>query len=103
MEITTLDYTPEMPELNIKLEITTLACPLDMSDPNIDHATAPIWVDAEGNLYLVASGYLDGEYETSDPILAEPDRINAVVGMMGLDALAAMGLVPSEVFLEESE
>jgi hypothetical protein len=103
MEITTLDYTPEMPELNIKLEITTLACPPDMSDPNIDPATAPIWVDAEGNQYMVASGYLDGEYETSDPILAEPDRINAVVGMMGLDALAAMGLVPSEVVLEDTE
>jgi hypothetical protein len=76
------------------MEITTLACPPSMSDPNIDPATAPVWVDAEGNQYLVASGFLDGEYVTSDPILAEPDRINAVVEMAGLDALAAMGLTP---------
>lgn len=76
------------------MEITTLACPPSMSDPNIDPATAPVWVDAEGNQYLVASGYLDGEYVTSDPIAAEPDRINVVVGMNGLDALAAMGLTP---------
>ena len=76
------------------MEITTLACPPSRSDPNIDPATAPVWVDAEGNQYLVASGFLDGEYVTSDPILAEPDRINAVVGMAGLDALAAMGLTP---------
>ena len=76
------------------MEITTLACPPDMTDPNIDPATAPIWVDADGSEYMVASGYLDGDYVTSDPILAEPDRINAVVGMNGLDALAAMGLTP---------
>ena len=76
------------------MEITTLACPPSMSDPNIDPATAPVWVDAEGNQYLVASGFLDGEYVTSDPILAEPYRINAVVEMAGLDALAAMGLTP---------
>lgn len=74
------------------MEITTLACPPSMTDPNIDPATAPVWVDAEGNQYLVASGYLDGEYVTSEPIAAEPDRINVVVGMNGLDALAAMGL-----------
>lgn len=85
------------------MEITTLACPVDMEDPNINPATAPMWLDADENVYLVASGYLDGEYVTSDPILAEPDRINAVVGMMGLDALAAMGLVPFEVVLEEAE
>lgn len=76
------------------MEITTLACPPSMPDPNVDLATAPVWVDAEGNQYLVASGYLDGEYVTSDPIAAEPDRINVVVGMNGLDALAAMGLTP---------
>ena len=76
------------------MEITTLDCPPSMSDHNIDPATAPVWVDAEGNQYLVASGFLDGEYVTSDPILAEPDRINAVVAMAGLDALAAMGLTP---------
>ena len=84
-------------------EITTLACPPSISDPNIDPATAPVWVDAEGNQYLVASGFLDGEYETSDPILAEPDRLNVVVVMDGLSALAEMGLVPFEVFLEETE
>jgi len=83
-------------------EITTIALPPSMDDPNVNPETAPIWVDAEGNEYLVASGMLaeplDEEgnpipYVTSDPITAEPDRLNVVVGMDGLDALAAMGLI----------
>jgi hypothetical protein len=76
-------------------DITTLACPPSMSDPNVNPDTAPIWLDADGNEYLVASGQLDGEYETSDPIEAQPYRLNVVVGMDGLSALAAMGLTPA--------
>lgn len=75
-------------------QITTIACPPGFTDPNVDPAYAPIWVDANGVQYLVASGMVEGEYVTSDPILAAPDRVNVVVGMAGLDALAAMGLTP---------
>jgi hypothetical protein len=77
-------------------DITTIALPPSMEDPNVNPETAPIWVDDEGNEYLVASGILEGEYETSDPIEAQPDRINVVVDMDGLTALAAMGLTKQE-------
>ena len=73
------------------METVTIACPPGFTDPNVDPATAPIWVDANNIEYQVASGLLDG-YTTSDPILAQPDRVNAIVGMDGLAALAAMGL-----------
>jgi hypothetical protein len=77
-------------------QITTIACPPGYTDPNVDPAVAPVWVDADSVEYLVASGMVEGMYETSDPILAQPDRVNVVVGMNGLDALAAMGLTPKE-------
>lgn len=73
------------------METVTIACPPGFTDPNVDPATAPIWVGANNVEYQVASGLLDG-YTTSDPILAQPDRVNVVVGMDGLAALAAMGL-----------
>ena len=75
------------------METVTIACPPGFTDPNVDPATAPIWVDANNIEYQVASGLLDG-YTTSDPILAQPDRVNVIVGMDGLAALAAMGLTP---------
>jgi hypothetical protein len=86
-------------------EITTIALPPSMDHPNVNPETAPIWLDAEGNEYLVASGLLndpldeDGNpipYVTSDSIEAQPDRLNVVVGMDGLEALAAMGLTKAE-------
>jgi len=73
------------------MEVTTIACPPGFTDPNVDPATAPIWTDGTTD-YQVASGLLEG-YTTSDPIQAQTDRVNVVVGMNGLDALAAMGLV----------
>jgi hypothetical protein len=73
------------------METTTIACPQGFTDPSVDPATAPIWTDGT-NDYLVASGPLEG-YTTSDPIQAQPSRVNIIVGMNGLDALAAMGLV----------
>lgn len=76
------------------MNIVTIALPPGFEDPNVDPATAPVWVDASGNEYLVASGLLDGEYEASDPVPAQPDRENIVLGMSGLDALAAMELTP---------
>ena len=75
------------------METVTIACPPGFTDPNVDPATAPIWGDANNIEYQVASGLLDG-YTTSDPILAQPDRVNVIVGMDGLAALAAMGLTP---------
>jgi len=76
------------------MEVTMIACPPGFADPNVDPATAPIWTDGTTD-YQVASGPLDG-YVTSDPIQAQDDRVNVVVGMNGLDALAAMGLTVKE-------
>lgn len=73
------------------MEITTIACPLGFSDPNVDPATAPIWTNGTTD-YQVASGPLEG-YTTTEPIQVQANRVNVVVGMNGLDALAAMGLV----------
>jgi hypothetical protein len=73
------------------METTTIACPPGFTDPNVDPATAPIWTDGTTD-YQVASGLLEG-YTTTEPIQAQADRVNVVVGMDGLDALAAMGLV----------
>lgn len=56
-----------------------------------DPQYAPIWTDGTTD-YLVASGMSDEPLETSDPIASQPDRVNIVVGMDGLAALAAMGL-----------
>lgn len=73
------------------MEVTTIACPPGFTDPNVDPATAPIWTDGTTD-YQVASGPLEG-YTTTEPIQAQADRVNVVVGMDGLDALAVMGLV----------
>ena len=72
------------------MEVTTIACPPGFTDPNVAE-NAPIWTDGTTD-YQVASGPLEG-YTTTEPIQAQPDRVNVVVGMNGLDALAAMGLV----------
>jgi hypothetical protein len=74
------------------METTTIACPPGFTDPAVDDATAPIWVDANGVEYKVASGLLEG-YATTEPVLASPKRVNVVVGVDGLNALAMMGLV----------
>ena len=76
------------------MEVTTIACPPGFTDPNVAE-NAPIWLDANGIEYQVASGPLEG-YTTTEPIPAQPDRVNVVVGMNGLDALAAMGLTVKE-------
>ena len=70
--------------------ITTIALPSGFTDPNVVD-TAPIWTDGTTD-YRVASGVLEGEYTTSDPITAQSDRANVVVGVEGLAALFAMGL-----------
>lgn len=79
------------------MQLVTIACPVSLYDESIDVETAPIWQDTEGKLYYVASGALEGLYETSEPVLAIPTRINVVVGVDGLTALAMMGLSLKEV------
>ena len=76
------------------MDIVTIACPPGYTDPNVAD-NAPIWLDANGVEYMVASGPIEG-YATSDPIQATPKRVSVVVGMNGLDALAAMGLTVKE-------
>jgi hypothetical protein len=80
------------------MDIVTIACPPGFADPNVAD-NAPIWVDANGIEYMVASGLLDG-CTASDPIEAQPNRVNIVVGMDGLAALAAMGLTVKEDVIE---
>ncbi|MBI1173375.1 hypothetical protein GC209_18460 [bacterium] len=75
------------------MDIVTIACPENLSDPAVDTATAPVWYDANGVPYRIASGLIAG-YEASDVTLAQPDRVTVIVGMAGLEALAAMGLTP---------
>jgi hypothetical protein len=77
------------------MNIVTIACPPGFTDSNVAE-NAPIWLDANGVEYMVASGLLEG-YEPTESGLAAPDRISVVVGMDGLDALAAMGLTVKEV------
>jgi hypothetical protein len=77
------------------MDIVTIACPPTFTDPNVAD-NAPVWLDANGIEYMVASGMLEG-YESSESVLAAPDRVNVVVGMDGLDALAAMGLTVKEI------
>lgn len=77
------------------MDIVTIACPPNFTDPNVAD-NAPIWVDANDIEYKVASGPLEG-YTTTEPIPAQADRVNVVVGMNGLDALAAMGLTLKEI------
>lgn len=72
------------------MDIVTIACPPGFADPNVDPATAPIWTDGTTD-YQVASGPLEG-YTTTKPVTAKADRVNVIVGMDGLAALAAMGL-----------
>ena len=76
------------------MDIVTIACPAGFTDENVAE-NAPIWVDVNGVEYQVASGLLEG-YTTSDPIEATSDRVNVVVGMNGLEALATMGLTVKE-------
>lgn len=71
----------------------TIACPPGLSHDAINADTAPIWADAGGNQYRVASGVIDG-CEATPHTLATPSAITILIGPPGLDALATMGLTP---------
>jgi hypothetical protein len=75
--------------------IVTIACPISMTHDGINPDSAPIWVDAAGNQYRVASGIIDGCEATSHQT-ATPDAITVIFGVTGLAALATMGLKPVE-------
>jgi len=74
--------------------ITTIACPAAMTHPEVPDA-APVWVDASGNEYRVASGVIDGCKATRHK-LAKPDKITIMTDIPGLEALSAMGLFAKE-------
>lgn len=74
------------------MDVVTIACPPGFTDENVAE-TAPIWTDANGVEFRVASGLLEG-YEPTEPGPATPDRVNIVTGLDGLAALAMMGLTP---------
>ena len=77
------------------MQIVTIALPLGFTHPEVNPETAPVWVDAEGFEYLMASGLI--EAEATEETTASPDRITVVVGMPGLDAAKLMGLsLPDE-------
>lgn len=65
--------------------ITTIACPPDLTHPEVNPETAPVWVNAGGEEYLVASGLIEAGEDLDPRILVRED-------MDGLTALADMGL-----------
>lgn len=67
------------------------------TDPVLTAPDAPIWQDADGVPYRVASGQMDetpsGAW-TPDSEAPAPSAPAVIAGMDGLAALAAMGLTP---------
>jgi hypothetical protein len=60
-------------------------------------ALLPIWQNADGDQFVVSSGQLDTAPEgawTPDSEAPAPQAPAVIAGMDGLEALAAMGLVP---------
>lgn len=68
--------------------ITTIACPLDLTHPEVNPETAPVWTDGTTE-YRVASGVIDAGVDL-DP------RILVATGVDGITALTEMGLTPAE-------
>jgi len=69
--------------------------------PNLTTPTAPIWHDADGMGYRVASGFREHApegawefniYDPSEPPQATPDIVSVITGMDGRAALHAIGL-----------
>lgn len=78
------------------MDTTTIACPVGMDHPGVDPATAPIWLDAAGNEYRIASGVIP-DAEPTEWTTAAPDRVTVIVGMDGFSALSMMGLMAKPV------
>lgn len=65
--------------------------------PVLTTPDAPIWQDADGVQYRIASGHMDeapAGVWTPDSEASAPSAPAVIAGMDGLAALAAMGLVP---------
>ena len=75
----------------VTIAVTAQLNTRDDGTPWVEPEHAPIWTDGTTD-YLVSSGLSDEPLETSDPITAQADRVNIVVGMEGLAALGEMGL-----------
>ena len=75
------------------MNVTTIACPVAMTHDAVNVATAPIWVDAAGNQYRVASGIIDG-CEATEHQAATPDAVTILIGLPGVEALHSIGLSP---------
>ena len=75
--------------------IVTIACPISMTHDGINPDSAPIWVDAAGNQYRVASGIIDG-CEATEHQTATPDAVTILIGLPGVEALHSIGLSPEE-------
>lgn len=73
------------------MDITTISCPTTMEYPGINPETAPIWLDAVGNEYWVASGVIP-DTEPTEWTTAAPDRVTVIVGVDAFTALGMMGL-----------
>lgn len=69
---------------------TTIALPLDLTHPEVNPDTAPIWQDAKGKQYLVASGIIEAGEDLDPRVLVRTD-------MDGLSALGDMGLTPLDL------
>lgn len=70
----------------------TIVCPIALTCEYLTES-APIWVDAQGNKYRVASGIFDEPIaEATYDIKPADNTLQAVYGESGLDILAQMGL-----------
>ena len=74
----------------------TIACPIALTCEYITD-TAPIWVDASGNEYRVASGIFENPPEAvAEQARLADNTIQMVYGESGLEVLAQMGLRTKE-------
>lgn len=83
------------------IRVTTIE-PASMP-PALTVADAPVWRDAFGNLYRVASGLVrdlpDGAWLAGDgpPPVPDPQAAVMIAGIEGLEALTFLGLTQPEV------
>ena len=79
----------------------SMAVPIGMTHTEIS-ADAPVWVDAAGNEYKVASGYINVSGNTAAKT-ANSRGICVIIGVSGMEALTSMGLSPKQMEEESAE
>lgn len=77
--------------------IITIICPINEIHEFIDE-TSPIWVDAQGRHYKVASGIFDQEIQASDVARLADNTLQIIASENGLQTLAEVGLHSLEYF-----